>query len=187
VSHWFSGWKLQPDDEPGPVDEKYHQRAWLRPYRAGALRFFLSGVGVLLFFLPMYTAIIVLFNPDTVVSTRLLTAGSLVLIAIGLGGLVGRFFSTGVYVNDNGIRIVTVRRMISLPWTKIADVSNASGPVRLCGIPLIRMNGECVVVTTVDDGPVRTPMTSRSLDFLGRAESFDAAALAVERWWRDTR
>ncbi|MEO8329878.1 MAG: PH domain-containing protein [Candidatus Nanopelagicales bacterium] len=185
MSHWFSGWRLQPDASPGPLDAAFSQRALIRPYRPGPLRHLASAVGVIVVLIPMYSAIIVLFNPENQLFIRLITALSLGLIACGLGTLVGRLFATGVYVNDSGLRVVTMRRMVSVPWSRVVDVSTTAARLPLLGFPAVRSVGNAVFVTTRDGGPIRTPVTSRSMDFLGRSEAFDAAALAVERWWRD--
>jgi hypothetical protein len=185
VSHWYSGWKFWPEAPKGPVGAAYRQLTWLRPYRPGFPRILLSVIGVIGFLIPMYSAIIVLLNPSSPLVPRLLVAGSVGLIAAGVGILVARFFATGIYVNDLGIRVVTMRGMVSLPWTDVADVSNSDGRTGVLGLPFGSTNGHVVVLTTRDSGPVTTPVTSTGLDFVGRDEAYDAAALAVERWWRD--
>ena len=185
MSHWFSGWKLSPDAPKGPVDGAYQQRSWLRPYRPGFPRILLSILGVVIFLLPMWSSLIILLSPGTPVVPRLLIAGSFAMIAFGIAILVSRLFATGVYVNDNGIRIVAMRRMLSMPWGEVADISNTSGRTGVLGIPFVRATGQLVVVTDRDRGPIRTALTSTGLDFLGRSEAYDAAALAIERWWRD--
>ena len=187
MSHWFSGWKLWPDAQKGPVDHAYRQRAWIRPYSLGIPRLMVSAFGVLVFMLPMLSAIIVLFSPGSALLYRLLIAGCFALIAFGVATVVGRIYATGVYVNDFGLRIITVRGMLSFPWTGVVDVSSAAARVKVLGLPLLHANGDLVVVTTRDGGPTTTPLTSLGLDFLGRREGYETAALAVERWWRDTR
>lgn len=185
MSHWFSGWRLSPDSPKGPVDGAYQQLNWLRPYRPGAPRIVLAGLGVVVFLLPMYSAIIVVLSPTSPLVPRLIIATAFAMIAFGVGTLVARLFATGVYVNDRGIRLVTLRGMLSVPWAEVADVSIASGPTRFLGMPMTRTTSHRVIVTTRDRGPIQTPVTSTGLDFIGRAEAYDAAALAVERWWRD--
>jgi hypothetical protein len=147
----------------------------------------LSAAGVLVFMLPMWSAILILLASSAPLLYRLLITGSFALIAFGVATVVGRIFATGVYVNDFGLRVITVRGMWSLPWAKVVDVSSASGRVRVLGVPLLRANGELVIVTTRDGGLMSTPLTSRGLDFFGRREGYEAASLAMERWWRDTR
>jgi hypothetical protein len=185
VSHWFSGWKLIPDSPKGPVDGAYRQVKLMRPYRPGFPRILMSAMGVVVFLIPMYSAIIILLSPGTPLVPRLLFAGSLALIASGTAILVSRLFSAGVYVSDGGLRIVTIRRMLSIPWSDVADVSSATSRTEILSVPFAKTTGQLVVVTTRDGGPLRTPVTSTGLDFLGRAEAYDAAALALERWWRD--
>ena len=185
MSHWFSGWKLWPDVPKGPVDHAYQQLEWIRPYRPGFPRLVLSAIGVLVFMLPMLSVIIVLLSPGTSLIFRLVFAGSFALIAFGVATLVGRIFATGVYVNDLGLRILTVRGMVSHRWTEVVDVSSAPGRVKVLGLPFVRKTGEAVIVTSRDGGPIVTPLTSLGLDFLGRREGYEAAALTTERWWRD--
>lgn len=185
MSHWFQGWKLQPNAPRGPVDDEYRQLRWLKPYRIGIARSVLSMFGVVVFMIPMYITIIVLLSPGTALVPRLVITGSFALITTGVGIVVARLFATGVYVNDLGIRVISTRGLTALPWSDVADISSADGRVRVLGLPLVHTQGHFVVVTTRDHGPVRTPVTSTGLDFFGRAEAYDAAALALERRWRD--
>jgi Bacterial PH domain len=157
----------------------------MRPYRPGAPRILLSILGVIVFMIPMYSAIIILLAPGLPLVPRLLVVGSFALVATGIGVLVARFFAAGVYVNDDGLRLVTLRGMRSMPWGEVADISSAEARTPILGVPFARTPGQLVVVTLRDTGPVRTTMTSTGLDFVGRPEAYDAAALTVERWWRD--
>jgi hypothetical protein len=134
---------------------------------------------------PMYSAIIFLLAPGLPLVPRLLVVGSFTLVAFGIGVLVARFFASGVYVSDDGLRLVTLRGMRSMPWREVADVSSAQARTPVLGVPFARTHGQQVVVTMRDTGPVQTTMTSTGLDFVGRSEAYDAAALTVERWWRD--
>jgi hypothetical protein len=187
VSHWYQGWGRPRSSKPtGPVDNAYRQIKWIRLYRPGPWRIGLFFLGLVALFFPMLIALlIVLLSPAGIVP-RLLMGGSLGLIAFGIGTLVNRVYSTGIYVNDSGIRLYTVRGTLTVPWSAVADVSGTDTHVGLLGFPLMRVLGHAVVVTTRDGGPVLTPLTSRGLDFLGRAQAYDAAALAAERWWRDS-
>ena len=97
----------------------------------------------------------------------------------------GRLFAAGVYVNDFGLRVVTISSMRTWTWEQIADVSTAPGKAAFLGIKFVPVRANVVYATTVDLDRDPTPVTSVSLDFLGRTEAFDAAALAIERWWRD--
>jgi len=185
MSHWYSGWKIWPDSPQGPVDDDYHQIKWLRPYRPGFPRLFLTSVGLVVVLIPMFLSVVALLDTGTPVVQRLLVSGAFGLIAFGIGSLTGRLFAAGVYVNDAGIRLATIRKVQSIPWQGVADVSNSTGRTPLLGLPFARVAGELVVVTTPDSGPAPTPVTSTGLDFFGRSEAYDAAALAIERWWRD--
>ena len=72
-----------------------------------------------------------------------------------------------------------MRAMAVYPWRLVTDVSTASrqgGP---------DAEGDRVVITVRDVGPIATPVRRHSMDFLGRPEPFSMASLAIERWWRD--
>jgi hypothetical protein len=185
MSHWRSGWKLWPDRPKGPVGSDYQQVDWIRPYRPGYLRVFASAVGLVVFFIPFLMSIIVFLASTGSLIARFLVSLSLALIATGFLILVGRLFAAGVYVNDFGLRVVTITSMRTWMWDQIADVSTAPGKAPCLGINVVPVRANVVYATTVELGPHPTPVTSVSLDFLGRAEAFDAAALAIERWWRD--
>ena len=185
MSHWRSGWRLWPDRPKGPVGSDYRQVEWIRPYRPGYLRVLASGVGLVVFFLPFLMSLVVFLASTGPILPRLFVSISLALVATGLLILVGRLFAAGVYVNDFGLRIVTISSMRTWKWEQIADVSTAPGKAAFLGVGLAHVRAQIVYATTADSGPRPTPVTSVNLDFLGRAEAFDAAALAIERWWRD--
>jgi hypothetical protein len=178
MSHWFTGWKFWPDRAKGPVDDAYRQVAWVRPYRPGPLRVTIAVLGILVTTLPALIAFSTLLSPGPF-APRLVYSTAFGLIATGLAIAFTRFFAVGVYVNDAGIRILTMRAVAVFPWRLVADVSTASrgsGPDAA---------GDRVVVTLRDGGPVAAPVHRHSPDFLGRPEPFAMAALAIERWWRD--
>jgi hypothetical protein len=169
MSHWFTGWKFWPDRAKGPVGDAYRQVAWIRPYRPGPLRVTIAVLGILVTTLPAIIAFSTLLSPGPFVP-RLVYGAAFGLIATGAAIAVTRFFAVGVYVNDAGIRILTMRAVAVYPWRLVTDVSTAS---------------RGVVVTVRDGGPIATPVHRRSPDFLGRPEPFAMASLAIERWWRD--
>lgn len=178
MSHWFTGWKFWPDRPKGRVGSDYRQVTWIRPYRPGPLRVTIVIIGVFVTVVPAFLAFSTLLSPGPVVG-RLVFAASFGLIATGLAIGFSRFFAVGVYVNDAGVRILTMRAMAVHPWRHVADVSTTTMNAEPDG------KGDRVVITLRDGGPVATPVHRRSPDFLGRPEQFQMAALAVERWWRD--
>jgi hypothetical protein len=99
------------------------------------------------------------------------------LITAGLMIAITRFFAIGVYVNDAGVRIMTLRTVVVYPWRLVADVSTTGNPAD--------GQGGRVIITVRDVGPLATPVHRSSPDFLGRPEAFAMASLAIERWWRD--
>lgn len=178
MSHWQSGWKFWPDRPKGAVGKDYRQVNWIRPYRPGPPRVFLALFGVLITTGPAFLSISVLLTPGPFVP-RLVYATAFGLIAAGLAIAVTRFFAVGVYVNDAGVRIMTMRTIAVYPWRLVTDVSTASRR----GDP--EAEGDRVVITVRDQGLILTPVRRRSMDFLGRPEPFSMASLAIERWWRD--
>ncbi len=186
MSHWFEGWRPQPDRKKRPVDGAYRQVRWVRPYRPGPWRVLAFLVGCVAVMIPLLVGLLVLLASTSPLVPRLIIAGCFCMISFGFGTLTGRVLSSGVYVNDDGLRLFTMRNTVTVPWSEVADVSGSRSRVCILGVPFLRADGEAVVVTTRDRGPTRTQVTSKGLDFLGRAQSYDAAALALERWWRDS-
>jgi hypothetical protein len=186
MSHWRSGWKFWPDTPKGPVDDAYRQIAWIRPYRPGFPR--VAATVVLSLFVGYFGSVALLgvLAATVPLAERILVALVVLPVTFGVGVLVARLFASGVYVNDYGLRIVTPWRTLTTRWPEVVDVSDSEQRVGLLGWPLPRLPGHVVVVTLRDLGPIRTQLTSRGADFLGRAEAYEMAASAVERWWRDT-
>ena len=178
MSHWFTGWKFWPERPRGPVGADYRQVKWIRPYRPGPVRVLITVLGLFVTVLPAFTAASILLSPGPVL-VRLLYALLFALPTIGLAIAVTRFLAVGVYVNDAGVRILTMRAIAVYPWRSIADVSTRSRD------PEDATEGDLVVITPRDSGPISTPVYRRSPDFLGRREAFVMASMAIERWWRD--
>jgi hypothetical protein len=183
MSHWFTGWKFWPDRPRGPVGSQYRQVTWIRPYRPGPLRVAIALFGIAVTVLPALTAFSALLASGPVIP-RLVFTLSFGLIAAGLAILVTRFFAVGVYVNDAGVRIATIRTMSVYPWRLVTDISTAPRSPQSDG-DQHDVGGDVVVITLRDIGPVATPVHRRSVDFLGRRAAFEMTALAIERWWRD--
>jgi len=178
MSHWYAGWKFWPDRPKGEVGQAYRQVTWIRPYRPGPLRVFIALFGVLITTGPAFLAFSILLSPGPLVN-RLVYGVAFGLIAAGMAIIVTRFFAIGVYVNDAGVRILTMRALAVYPWRLVTDVSTDSRGHDPDAA------GDRVVITVRDVGPIATPVRQRSMDFLGRPEPFDMASLAIERWWRD--
>jgi hypothetical protein len=178
MSHWFTGWKFWPDRPQGPVGSAYRQVKWIRPYRPGPLRILVTGIGLFITVLPALLAMGAVLTPGPILArfTYMLIFG---LPAAGLAILVTRFLAVGVYVNDAGVRIMTMRHVTVFPWRLVTDVSNRSRRGEA------DTEGDLVVITVRDSGPIATPVRRVGPDFLGRAEAFTMASMAIERWWRD--
>ena len=179
-----SGWKFWPEREPGPVDDAFVQARWVRPYRPGPLRvlvtFFIGTVTVFTAFIGFLS---VLAEPTP--WARLANLAITVVVAGSLAALGSRVLSVGVWVNDFGVRILGLVRNEELGWPRVADVRRVRGPARLLGSPL-RRSGDTVWIVLVDGTDRETPLSDMGPDFLVRAEAYDMAALAVERWFEET-
>jgi hypothetical protein len=185
VSYWRSGWKFWPDRPQGPVGDAYRQVSWIRPYRPGFPRVaIVLGLALLLAYFAA-GALLVLLAPGLPLLERAGVTLVVVPVVVGLSVLVGRLFASGIYVNDYGLRLVTVRRTLTTRWNEVVDVSDVRARAGILGWPVPRVPADSVVVTLRDLGPIQTPVSSVGADFVGRREAYDMAAGAVERWWRD--
>ena len=178
MSHWYSGWKFWPEREKGPVGADYRQVKWIRPYRPGPIRILVTGIGLFATVLPALLAMSALLARGPIIP-RLTFVLAFGLPAAGLAILVTRFLAVGVYVNDAGVRIMTVRHVSVFPWREVTDVSTRTRRGQTDD------EGDLVVITVRDTGPIATPVRRTGPDFLGRAEAFTMASMAIERWWRD--
>ncbi len=125
MSHWYAGWKFWPDRPKGEVGDAYRQVTWIRPYRPGPLRVLLALAGVLLTTGPAFLSFTILLSSGPLLP-RLIYGSAIGLLAAGLAIAITRFFAIGVYVNDAGVRILTMRAMAVYPWRLVTDVSTAS-------------------------------------------------------------
>lgn len=180
-----SGWKFWPEKPPGPVDDAYVQKKWLRPYRPGPLR---VGLALVIFAVTFYVSfaglITVLTAPGLL--ARLIAAFLTVAIAGSLALFGSRIMAAGVWVNDFGVRVYGLVRSEQIPWGSVADIRRVRGGTRLLGSPF-RSSGDTLWVVLVDGSDRETPVTNRGPDFLGRPEAYDMATGAVERWFKETR
>jgi len=170
----------EPDREPGPLDDAYRQTKWLRPYRPGPWRLALClAILVVLLFMTMVSLIAAYSSVSLVeLGLRALIAAA---VYVGLVWAVFRVYLSGVWVTDDGVRVVRPFSTRVWPWRDVADVRSVPGGTRLLGSP-VRVDGHAVVLVLSDGTDVETPVSSRSGDFLGRPEAYDMAATAVEGW-----
>lgn len=171
-------------DRHRPVDGDYVQDRPVRLHRPGPWR------SALVLVLAMLTTWSALAAAVAVAGARGLLIKALVLVVVGLpvAALVwvtSRVLAVGPYVTDRALRQNRVLSHAEVDWTEVVDVRRVPGPVRVLGVGP-HVTGEQVVVVLRDGSDLDTSVTTHSPDFLGRAEAYDVAALAVERWWRDT-
>jgi len=103
------GWQFFPERPAGPVDGAYVQRRWVRPYRVGALRWLLAaGVGLVTAY-AAFAGLLLVYSSQTVADV--VVAGLVALLGVGaLGWVTARVLSVGVWVNDAGVRVLSVTR-----------------------------------------------------------------------------
>jgi hypothetical protein len=172
-------------DRHRPVDGDFVQERPVRLHRPGPWR---TALVVALAVLTTWSA---LAAAVAVAGARglLVKAVVLVVVMIPVGVLIwitARVLAVGPYVTDRALRQTRVLSVSEVAWGEIADVRRVPMRVPLLGIgPAI--DGERVVVVLRDGSELATTVTTASPDFLGRAEAYDVAALAVERWWHESR
>jgi len=180
-----SGWKFWPEREPGPVDDRFVQDKWVRPYRPGPVRVLATFlVGTVAVFTGFTGFLAVLAEP--VAWVRLVNLLFTVVVAGSLAVFGSRILAAGVWVNDFGVRILGLVRNDELPWGSVADVRRVDGQARLLGSPL-RRRGDTVWIVLADGTDRETPLSDVGPDFLARSEAYDMAAMAVERWFEETK
>jgi hypothetical protein len=169
-----------------PVDEEYVQTKWVRIYRPGPWR---TAGFVVMVFLTSWLAIMTILAvavPQTLLG-KLAGAGLVGIPLFVVGWLTIRMAECGVYVTDRQVRVTMLSDVVVVPWDDIVDVRRVPGPQALLSIALVYREGERVELVRRDGEGLRTPLTSHSADFAGRAEAFDMAALRLERWWQESR
>ena len=108
------------------------------------------------------------------------------VVAGSLAVFGSRLLSSGVWVNDFGVRILGLVRNETWPGDSVADVRRVHGPRGCSGSP-VRRSGDTVWIVLVDGTDRETPLSDVGPDFLARAEAYDMAAGAVERWFEETK
>lgn len=173
-------------DRHVPVDEEYVQSKWVRIYRPGPWR---TAGFIVMVFLTSWLAIMTIL---AVAVAQTLVAKVIGLLLVGIpmfisGWLTIRMAESGVYVNDRQVRVTSLTGVVVVPWQEVVDVQRVVGPQALLGVALFYRPGERVGLVLNDGDRIRTPLTSHSPDFAGRAEAFDMAAMRLERWWEESR
>lgn len=172
-------------DRHRPVDGDFVQQKPVRLHRPGPWR---TALVVLLAVLTTWSA---LAAAVAVSGARGLGTKALVLVIamLPVGLLVwvtSRVLAVGPYVSDRLLRQTRVLSLTEVDWSEVADVRRVRDRVPVLGIGP-RVDGERIVVVLRDGSDLATTVTTASADFLGRPEAYDVAALAVERWWNESR
>ncbi len=167
---------LTYDDGPlRPVGER-----WQRPYPLGPWRVAIASLLLVLTAYVLFAAVIVEAAGSS--SNAVVMLGSGVLVT----AFTLRLLRVGVWVSGDGLRLVSLLRTTTLPWGEVGVVRTAQQPVRWLGLPRT-VQGQALVVRRADGTELRTLLTDHNPDFLGRVETFDVAADAIEGWATDLR
>ncbi|WP_030841867.1 PH domain-containing protein [Streptomyces hygroscopicus] len=148
---------------------------WRRPYRPGPWR--VGGAAVLLLlasYVLFSTLIIAMAGPLTAAAVCAAVGALIVVAAV-------RLVRVGIEVNAQGLRRTGLLRSTTVRWQDVAAIRTVQQPVRWLGLPRT-VQGEAVLLQPVRGGAPYALITSHDADFLGRAESFDTAADALEGW-----
>ncbi|MBM3668729.1 MAG: hypothetical protein FJW97_01755 [Actinobacteria bacterium] len=153
---------LWPDPLPGPVDDEVRQDRYLRISGRGPVRLLLlMALGLLTFGVGLVGTLVVS-------ASRSITA--LVVLSAALSTLflvLARCWQLGTYVNDHGVRVITFRRTIRVPWSRVTS---------------IELTGQRVRVLS-DQSLMSTHISRHGLDYVGRPEAYAIARDRLENWW----
>jgi uncharacterized membrane protein (DUF485 family) len=170
-------------DPHRPLDGDYVQKRWVRLYRPGPWRVAVMVPTVLVMALAMTVVVTAALATPGHIAVRMTGLVVAAAIAAAIGLFLTRILTTGVYVNDEALRMLSLRSTRVVPWSGVVDVRRVPGPQPMLGLPIRSPHAEQVVLVLSGGDDLATPVTSVSADFLGRAEAFDIAAMALERWW----
>jgi hypothetical protein len=171
-------------DRHRPLDGDYVQVRPVRLHRPGPWRTALVVALAIASAWVALTAVLAVLTAQG--GTRLVV---LVVVAVPVAAawwLTSRVLTTGVYVHDRGLRQSRVLSVTEVDWPAVIDVRRVPEQVPLLGL-WPRVDGERLVLVLADGTDLPTTVTTRSADFLGRAEAYDIAALALDRWWQASR
>ncbi|MEE1931051.1 hypothetical protein V1J52_23205 [Streptomyces sp. TRM 70351] len=167
----------QASAEPLPYADRGR---WRRPYRPGPWRVGGAAVLLLLSAYLLISAVVI-----TLVGT-LAGAGACLVGAVVLLGAALRVLRVGVWVSSHGVRQVHLLRTVTVAWPRVTAVRTAQQPVRWLGLPRT-VQGQALVIERGHGTALRTLLSDRSADFLGKPEAFERAADVLEAWAEDYR
>ncbi len=148
---------------------------WQRPYQLGPWRVAIAALLLVLTAYLLFAGVIVAAAGSSSDAFVMVVAGVLV-VALTL-----RLLRVGVWVSEDGLRMVCLLRTRTLRWDQVGTVRTAQQPVRLLSLPRT-VQGQALVVRRTDGTELPTLLTDHNADFLGRPESFDVAADVIESW-----
>ncbi len=160
---------------PDAHDTSRPGEQWRRPYRPGPWR---VGMVALLLVLTTYLLVAAMIVEIAGDGAR---AAVLAVLAVLVTGLAGRLLRVGLWVSGDGLRLVSVFRTRTLAWDAVGSVRTAQQPVRWLSLPRT-VQGQALLISPDHGDDLPVLLTDHSPDFLGRPESFDLAADAIEDW-----
>ncbi|AIA06274.1 PH domain-containing protein [Streptomyces noursei] len=172
---------LQADGRADPFPPPDHDpERWRRPYRPGPWRVGAAAVLLLLASFVLLSALIIALAGSPV-GAAICAAVAMLVITLAL-----RLVRVGVWVSARGLRQVNLLRTTTLPWSAVAAVHTVQQPVRWLGLPRT-VQGQALRIERVRGEPLRTLLSDRNGDFLGRSETFERAADVLEAWASEYR
>lgn len=161
--------------DPDPAGLYEDLARWRRPYHPGPWR---VGGAALLLLLASY----VLFSSMIIaLAGSLAGAGICVAVAALMIVFAVRMVRRGIWVSSDGLRLTGLFSTTVLKWSDVAQVRTVQQPVRWLGLPRT-VQGQALVVTRAQGGPLRTMITDHNADFLARPEAFALAGDAITGW-----
>lgn len=155
-----------PRSDPGPLDTASVQHRWMRIAPRGAIALFglIACSAALACVAAPAVLVIISAAPDP---PRAAFAVALIGPPIALAlWLLLRAWGSGTYVNDAGVKVARLWRTTIATWPEVLRARRTTTTVVLT----LAARGEVVALNAA------TP------SWWGRAEDFDVAALALQRW-----
>ncbi|MBM9504011.1 hypothetical protein [Actinacidiphila acididurans] len=166
----------QTDDRaPRPLPDR-----WTRPYRLGPWRVAVAALALMLASYLMIAALLMAAASNSGGAMTWLVL-AVVVIAASL-----RLLRMGVWVSGKGLRQTGFFFTVTVPWRQVVAVRTAQQPVKVLGLPRT-VQGQALLITRRGGEQLRPLLTDHNADFLGRVESFDVAADAIEAWATEPR
>lgn len=155
------------------------QERFVRIGKRGLLRLVvLVSMTLFLTFLSV-TSLTFLINDNVSILEILIISVVVATISV----FVFRGWTLGTYVNDHGIKIVTLLRTHVVDWSAVRDISCENSKWRLVGIPLL-LNTRRVLIRVNSGDSIATHLYLGSIDGIFTTTQLDVHHSMIVRWFR---